>query len=166
MAKRVGIATTSIYLHFADVEQLVAAVTDRRFAEMLAAQNAAEERSGGDPAQALLARCHAYAHFALDHPAYYRVLFQVDLARVPVDNYQHLPGHTAFEHLVRAVKRCLDAGVARPHADPFRLAILVWATEHGLVSLRLDRPRFPWPPLDDLLDEGVSRIAGLAPAPG
>ncbi|MGI8689242.1 MAG: TetR/AcrR family transcriptional regulator [Thermomicrobiales bacterium] len=160
VAKQVGIVATSVYPHFSDVEQLAAAVAERRFAEMFAAQNTAE-RGIVDPAEALLARCLAYCHFALAHPSHYQVMFQVDLTPVRVEDFTHLPGRQAFEALVRAIERCLEAGVARPHDDPFRLAVLVWAAEHGLVALRISRPRFPWPPLDELVNEAVRYLVGL-----
>jgi len=61
------------------------------------------------------------------------------------------------------VQACQDAGVATATGDPFRLASLVWAAEHGLVSLRLARPQFPWSDLDGLVDEAVTKIMGLQP---
>ena len=42
--------------------------------------------------------------------------------------------------------------------DPFRLTALTWAVVHGLVSLRVDRPNFPWPPLDGMIDDTVRRL--------
>jgi hypothetical protein len=42
--------------------------------------------------------------------------------------------------------------------DPFRLTSLVWAAVHGMVLLRIDRPNFPWPPLDEMIDDAVRRL--------
>ena len=39
-----------------------------------------------------------------------------------------------------------------------RLTALTWAAVHGLVSLRVDRPNFPWPPLDGVIDDTVRRL--------
>jgi hypothetical protein len=33
--------------------------------------------------------------------------------------------------------------------------VLLWATLHGLVTLRISRPSFPWPPLRQLIDHAV-----------
>jgi len=49
--------------------------------------------------------------------------------------------------------------------DPLLIATLTFAAVHGLVMLRMDRPRFPWPPLDALVDETARRLVGLAGAP-
>jgi AcrR family transcriptional regulator len=160
VAKLVGIAATSVYLHFPDVEHLAIAVAERRFEELTRQQQAIEAEIA-DPGEALLARCRAYCRFALENPGHYRVMFIADLGPSMNFGFDQAPGRAAFEALVGAVRRCLDAGAIPPHDDPFRLAALVWAAEHGLVSLRMTRPRFPWPPIDEMVDEAVSRLLGL-----
>jgi AcrR family transcriptional regulator len=164
VARRVGIAATSIYLHFPDTEHLAVAATAQTFADLTAA---AETAAAGisDPAEELLARCRAYCHFALEHPVHYRVMFGLDLAPSLAANPGDTPGRRAFQVLVRAVQACQTAGAAAATGDPFRLASLVWAAEHGLVSLRLARPQFPWSDLDGLVDEAVTKIMGLQRKP-
>jgi AcrR family transcriptional regulator len=162
VARRVGIAATSIYLHFPDTEHLAVAATSKTFAELTAAA-AAAAAGISDPGQELLARCRAYCHFALEHPVHYKVMFGLDLAPSLAASPDGTPGRRAFQVLVRAVQACQDAGAATATGDPFRLASLVWAAEHGLVSLRLARPQFPWSDLDGLVDEAVTKIMGLQP---
>jgi AcrR family transcriptional regulator len=161
VARRVGIATTSIYLHFPDLDHLLAAVVDRSFVEL--ATTAAEAgESASNPADELRKRCRAYTHFGLDHPRLYQVMFQADLplATIGADPTQ-TPGRRAFQNLVAAVDRCLQASLARGDEDPFRLASLIWTAEHGMVLARIARPTFPWPPLDPFVDEMVDRIMAL-----
>lgn len=160
VARQVGIAATSIYLHFPDTEHLAAAAMEQSFAD-LGAATAAAAAGISDPAEELLARCRAYCHFALEHPGYYRVMFHLDLMPVLLADPAGTPGRRAFQVLVRAVEACQAAGVATATGDSFRLASLVWAAEHGLVSLRLSRPQFPWSDLDGLVDEAVCGIMGL-----
>jgi AcrR family transcriptional regulator len=158
VARRVGIATTSIYLHFPDLDHLLAAVVDRSFVE-LAATAAEAGKNASNPADELRKRCRAYTHFGLDHPRLYQVMFQADLPLATIgDDPTQTPGRRAFENLVAAVDRCLQAGLARPDEDPFRLATLIWTAEHGIVLARIARPTFPWPPLDPFIDEMVDRI--------
>ena len=59
------------------------------------------------------------------------------------------------------IAACLAARAGRPHRDPHRLASLVRATEHGLVSARLARPQFHWGSLDGMVTEAVSRLMGF-----
>ena len=96
---------------------------------------------------------------------HYKVMFHLDLAPSLAASADGTPGRRAFQVLVQAVQACQDAGVATATGDPFRLASLVWAAEHGLVSLRLARPQFPWSDLDGLVDEAVTKIVGLQPPP-
>src|SRR6195952_1980774 len=49
VARRVGIATTSIYLHFADLDELIVAVKRLRFAELTACLETALATAGPDP---------------------------------------------------------------------------------------------------------------------
>ena len=160
VAQRVGIAATSVYLHFPDVDHLLAAVVGRAFERLTVATNEAA-RDARDPAGELRARCRAYCHFAVDHPLLYQAMFQADLPQILAADPANTPGRRSFENLVGAVRRCLDAGVAPAHDDPFRLASLVWTAEHGLVLARISRPTFPWAPLDALVDEMLTRMMAL-----
>ena len=82
-----------------------------------------------------------------------------------VANPEDTPGRKAFLVLVQAVEDCQAAGAATATGNPFRLASLVWAAEHGLVSLRLSRPQFPWADIDGLVDQAVTAIMGLPSTP-
>lgn len=158
VARRLGIATTSIYLHFPDLDHLLAAVVERSFTELATTAANAGKRAT-DPADELRKRCRAYCRFALDHPHLYQLMFQADLPQATVaDDTNATPGRRAFDNLVAAVERCLQAGLSQPHDDPFRLAALIWTAEHGIVLARIARPGFPWPPLDRFVDEMVDRI--------
>ena len=167
VAKRAGIAATSVYLQFPDIDALKVAVAGRGFAELEAARDTAS-RDIDDPAAALLARIHAFARFALDHPGRYRLMFGPELPPTIAYDAAESPGRQALRSLASSIARCQAAGECHPGDDPLRLATLVWASLHGLLLLRLDRPRFPWPPLDEMVDETVRRLVGLdgASAPG
>jgi hypothetical protein len=50
------------------------------------------------------------------------------------------------------------------NAASVQTAMLVWQQLHGLVSLRISRPLFPWPPLADTVTDAVDRLlAGARP---
>jgi hypothetical protein len=40
----------------------------------------------------------------------------------------------------------------------------VWACLHGIITLRADRPAFPWPPLSDMIDSLIRQILTTPPA--
>lgn len=161
LARQVGVAATSVYLHFPDVDHVKGAVVERAFGQLTQVAAAAAEGLA-DPAGALLARCRAYCGFALAHPNLYRVMFEADLPVTALAaGPAAIPGRRSFDNLVEAVSRCLDSGQAPPHDDPFRLASLIWTAEHGLVLARISRPSFPWAAADLLVDEMVSRLMGF-----
>jgi AcrR family transcriptional regulator len=157
IARHVGIAATSVYLHFPDVDHLLAAVVERGFAELTAATNQAAE-GVTDPAEELRIRCRAYCHFALEHPDLYQVMFQADLPSTTLEDPTRTPGRRSFDNLVAAVERCIQDGLSPHHPEPFRLASLIWTAEHGIVLARISRPTFPWGPVDLLVDEMVNRM--------
>ena len=159
VAREVGIATPSIYLHFPDKAALVRAVLEVRFAELAEAVRAAVV-SAPDPAEQLRAGCLAYCRFASEHPNAYRVLFGRRPGPEPASTGGIQTGAAAFDGLVQAIAACMRAGVA-PEDDPFRVATNVWTALHGIVSLRSTTPGFPWPALERQVDDVLAGLVGL-----
>jgi AcrR family transcriptional regulator len=161
VAREIGIATPSIYLHFADKDALVRAVLDARFAELGAAVRAAVLAADGPGAQ-LLAGCLAYCRFGMDQPNAYRVLFgRAPRPDAPVDAAPDSSlGASTFDLLVQGVAVCIRSGAA-PEGDPLRIATGVWTALHGIVSLRGSLPNFPWPSLDQQVADVLSGLVRL-----
>ena len=157
VARRVGIATTSVYLHFPDINHLILAVADQYFKELGEAQETAAA-AATDPVEALLARCRAYCRFGVDRPGQYRLMFRTELAPGVDLNFAEVPGRSSFQSLVEAVSACRPFMLTDDADPPQRLASLIWALEHGLVSLQISRPRFPWAPIEGLIEDGVRRL--------
>ena len=155
VAREVGVAATSVYLHFDDIASLVVAVAGRRFSELVQLQDRAAG-SARTPQDRLRAGCVAYCEFGLAHPGHYQVMFSSPLpfdVSVPVEQ---MPGYAVFQQLIGVVAEC----IGRPGEDQesFLTATLIWQQLHGTVSLRISRPRFPWPPLAQSVTDVVDRI--------
>jgi AcrR family transcriptional regulator len=162
VAREAGVAATSVYLHFADIESLTMAVTERLFDELVRRQDAAREQSL-DPCQEVRDGCLAYCEFGLAHQGHYQVMFANPLpipADVPLEAF---PGLVAFRRLIDAVARCIGTEPADERA--FFTAQLIWQQLHGIVSLRISRSRFPWPPLAETVTEAVGRLLAGARSP-
>jgi AcrR family transcriptional regulator len=165
VAREAGVAATSVYLHFADIESLTLAVAEHRFGELVRLQDAARDESS-DPCQQVRAGCLAYCEFGLAHPGHYQVMFANPLP-LPADMPPgEFPGIVAFRRLTDAVAGCTGAEPA--DEQTFFTAMMIWQQLHGIVSLRISRPRFPWPPLPDTVTEAVDRLlagdrSGAAP---
>jgi AcrR family transcriptional regulator len=162
VAREAGVAATSVYLHFADIESLTMAVTERLFDELVRRQDAAREQSL-DPCQEVRDGCLAYCEFGLAHQGHYQVMFANPLpipADVPPEAF---PGLVAFRRLIDAVARCI--GTEPGDEQAFFTAQLIWQQLHGIVSLRISRSRFPWPPLAETVTEAVGRLLAGARSP-
>ena len=161
VADAVGVTPPSIYLHFPDKDALITAVCSERFREFDALLEAAGAQSS-DPVESLRLRGPAYVRFGMESPEHYRVLFMTRNEH-GLDEPGHEAGTAAFTHLVEAVQRCIDAGAIRA-SEPLLVAIGVWATMHGITSLLISLPNFPWPDVDTLVTHAVDTyLSGLAP---
>jgi len=155
VAREAGVAATSVYLHFADIQALILAVAERRFSELVRLQEAARDGSA-DLCQQLRAGCLAYCEFGLAHQGQYQVMFASPLP-MPADMPpEQFPGLVPFRRLIDGVAACIGAEPTDEQA--FFTALLIWQQLHGIVSLRISRPRFPWPPLAETVAEAVDRL--------
>jgi AcrR family transcriptional regulator len=150
VAERVGVTPPSIYMHFADKNELLFAVCEQHFNALdQVIQQATEEIA--DPLEALRQGGRAYIQFGLDHPEQYRILFMSKPAAAP-EGFQEerLKGSSAFDHLVQMVEAGVSAGVFA--GDPVMIAICLWVSVHGVTSLLLSNPNFPWPEREAVID--------------
>ena len=163
IADAAGVTPPSIYLHFADKTELLSAVCEARFRDF---DRYLEEAAAGidDPVEAIRARGRAYVRFGLENPEHYRILFMTrPSADRPGKEVEHLPGLTAFSRLVDDVARGMDTG-ALAAGDPFLVATGLWTAIHGVTSLLIARPDFPWPALETLLTHVLdAAVRGLEP---
>ncbi len=157
VARRANVAPQSVYLHFADKKALLSAVFDVRFADLIRQLEAAVDAAGAHPPDRLRALCRAYCAYALRHPGHYRVLFST--RGTPEWSVDELHGITALSLLQDAVQACVDD--TRP--DVARVTIGLWAGLHGLVTLLRDRPAFPWPDPDGLIDTLIDGAISTRP---
>ena len=157
VAREVGVAATSIYLHFRNLDELVLAVKIRYFDEFGDALEAAARAAGDVPLARAHARAHAYVQYGMRHPGQYRAMFTSET--LPPDL---LPSVLYVGVEVFDAVRDEIAAVVGPGADARMLAIHVWTALHGMVTLRAARRKFPWPDMDEEID---SLIDHLLPAP-
>src|SRR4051812_24302378 len=75
VARDVGVAATSIYLHFENVGELVEEVKRCRFGDLQRLLREAADEAGGEPVARIKARCHAYMAHGREHPGEYAVMF-------------------------------------------------------------------------------------------
>jgi AcrR family transcriptional regulator len=151
VAERIGYSPTTIYLHFADKDELLFEVVldgFDRFGRMLQEAAAAP----GDPFDRLEAIGRAYIRFGLDHPIHYRLMFLQRPEFLMRARPDHGPMIDSFAVLARVVDELLEEG-AIPPGDPGSIAHLLWTGVHGIVSLAIRMPH-----CDDVQAERVADL--------
>lgn len=161
VADAVGVTPPSIYRHFPDKAALMYEVWDRRCGTL---DGAFDRAVAGidEPVEALQAIGRAYVHFGLDYPEPYRLVFMTrpDPQADPDQEAARLGQVRAFGRVIEIAQALIDGGRLRPeYDDALRVASIFWAHAHGLVSLMLTKPFFPWPQgpeLDEYIDQAVT----------
>ena len=151
VARKVGIATTSIYLHFDDIGSLQRAVKHRWLDSLTEEVESAATKAGDDPRERVRAIAHAYVAAGMKEPARYRVLFTSELVPMPA-GVKYL-GVEAYSTVLERVRDAVPTSV-----DADLLTTQLWCALHGIVMLRQARPNFPWPDLDAQVDDLVTRL--------
>jgi AcrR family transcriptional regulator len=154
VARDVGVATTSIYLHFDSLDALVLAVKDRFFTEFGEVLDAAAAAAPDRPEDRVRARMQAYVEYGTSHPGRYRVLFNSQMSPAYLQPAPYI-GSEVFEAVRREVADALDSG-----GDPEMVALHFWTALHGSVTLRASRRNFPWPPIEAELDSLIRLLLG------
>lgn len=161
IAEAAGCTAPSIYMHFADKDELFMAVCEQRFVELDRYGQAAGARSD-DPLESLRLRGKAYVQFGLEHPEHYQLLMMRPKVKSPEELSPLSAGMGAFQHLVESVQRCIDAGAFSPEPGAYQVALTLWAAVHGLTSLLITFPNFEWGRREELMDFVIDvQIEGL-----
>ena len=146
-----GVSGPAIYRHFADKQTLLYEVCSLQFTRLHEHLDAVMAREA-EPTERLRACGRAYVEFGLAHPEAYRIMFMSNSDWGP-QTYEDevLADQGAFMALVRVVDEVI-AGLGIEH-DPFESSIVLWTAMHGITSLLISKPNFPWPPVDRLVDD-------------
>ena len=156
VADTVGVTSPSIYLHFADKQQLLDAVVADVFGELDDAmvKAAADETT---PLGKLRAYGHAYVQFAVAHPEHYRVAM-LDPCVAPDAEADRVIISACFAHLRETVAECFAAGVFTA-GDPLAVAFDCWAAVHGVAALLITKPDVPLGPPDEFTERSLAACA-------
>jgi AcrR family transcriptional regulator len=163
VTRQAGVSPQSFYLHFSSLDDLLWEVYAREY-DALTAKLTAAASGVADDRRRLMAICLAYCEFANERPASYRLMFtqRDELDRAWEGRF---PGQSAWDLLRACVAACTASDAAY---TPGRVATLVWAGLHGLVTLRNDRPGFPWAPMPELVKQlldGLVLSGQMRPGP-
>lgn len=136
VAREVGIAAQSMYLHFSDKEQLALAVAEDGYERIVAAMREADARTSAEDADAterLRAQSDAFCSFARANRGVFRLMFGHDTSQFGAPGAAH-PGHMLWEQWLTAVAACEDKGLRWPDG-PKHTAEHLWAALFGRFAL-------------------------------
>jgi AcrR family transcriptional regulator len=161
LAEKVGCSHGNLYLHFKDKEALFDCLVEESFDRLAdGMRRLSESGRGRDPVELVRKMGRAYVAFGVANPSVYEFAF---LLRRPG---QH-PGkpHVAYERLRTLVRRCLEEKRFR-RVDVNAASQALWAAVHGITSLLILRPSFPWVDRDKLIGQVVdAAVDGLLASP-
>jgi AcrR family transcriptional regulator len=150
VSRRVGVTAAAPYRHFADRDELLAAVAVRAlhaFGEALAAQSSETD----PPEQRLTAMAAGYVRFAAEQPALFGVVFGLGLDK----KRRHPELRQAYENVEAVLEACVSELCPQDPEAAERLTDAIAATAHGYAALLTDQPGPPDP-------ADVARVADQA----
>jgi AcrR family transcriptional regulator len=162
LATKIEYSPGSIYLHFKNKEELFETLVDESFERLLLALNKIKNgHAEDDPAEALKKGLRAYVEFGLRNPNDYRFAF---LLRRPVVKRPYRV-HPAFDIMRYMVGRCVNEKRFRA-VNVETTSQALWAAIHGITSLLIQRPTFPWVGKKQVIEQVIDNaVDGLMAAP-
>jgi AcrR family transcriptional regulator len=141
IADRIEYSPATIYLYFRDKDELVREVVAggfKRLGEYMVAEIGRLGR-GADALEQYRATGRAYARFALENTAYFRVMFELPTVAhmecpAPCADDPVLTEEPAWQRVVALMERAQAEGLVVV-ADAEQAAVIGWGLVHGLASL-------------------------------
>ncbi|WP_425826698.1 TetR/AcrR family transcriptional regulator [Streptomyces fractus] len=136
VAREVGIAAQSMYLHFADKDQLAHAVAEDGYQRVVAAMREADSRAAADGADAtdrLRAQAKAFCTFAVAERGVVRMMFGHDASSFGEPGQVH-PARLLWRQWVDAVHACEKEGLRWPGGAE-EVAMILWSGLFGRFAL-------------------------------
>lgn len=161
IAEAAGISQPALYAYFATKDDLIAELCVRAFATLSARMEAGKATWIPTP-EAFERALRVYIDFGLEQPDAYRVAFMVEKSRDGSFNARTggrpmAAGVEAFQAFVAMIADLHAAGLTADD-DPVRLTQSLWAGLHGLTSLLIARPEFPWVDRETLIAGHIAML--------
>jgi AcrR family transcriptional regulator len=161
LAQRIEYSPGSIYLHFRNKEELFESLVEESFERLLKALNRLKNgHAQRDPVATLKRGLRAYIAFGLRNPNDYRFAF---LLRRPLQRRPYKV-HPAFQVMRYMVGRCVEEKRFRA-VDVETTSQALWAAIHGITSLLIQRPTFPWVARRSLIDHVINHAVDSLTVP-
>jgi AcrR family transcriptional regulator len=147
VAEKIEYSPTTIYLHFADKEDLFHELVHEDFAQLAQVfQSAAMPQ---DPLERLKHIGRTYVDFGVRYPNHYKLMFMTPHPVRELDERDRQvlgnPEVDAYAFLKMTVQQAIDAGCFRDDLkDAELISQTVWAAVHGVISLQIAKCNDAW----------------------
>jgi AcrR family transcriptional regulator len=151
LAEKLGCAHGTLYLYFKNKQQLFDFLVEDSFAQLSRAlERLRHQEPGLDPVCLLKEAGRIYVNFGRRNPNAYEFAFVIRRGG-PVRPWKP---HPAFAFLRNTIKACIEKKRFRTmNVDTATQAM--WAAVHGVTSLLITRPSFPWVPAEELISRVI-----------
>ena len=156
LAAGIGYSPGSIYLYFRNKEDLFRSLVDESFSRLAESLEGLADAPRKDPVARLKDGLRLYVDWGCSHPNDYQIAFLLpDAGPGPYKT------HRAFDVLRSIVADCLPAGKAR--SERVEVASqAIWSAVHGITSLLIQRPSFPWRSKESVVRQVIDSAVGGA----
>lgn len=161
IADEVGLSSTALYMHFADKGEILQEICRDAFEDLTKATRALATLEA-PPEVRLRRMIEAYVAFGFSHPNAYRLIYltRPAEAREGAQTMAQELGGGLFRNFEAVAAEAVGSGAMRGDASTVSQAI--WACAHGVVSLMITKPYFPWADRQALVDTTLDAVfAGL-----
>jgi AcrR family transcriptional regulator len=153
LAAEVGCSPGTIYLYYKSKEHLLACVVEEGFDKLL--EILEDVHDTDDPLQSLRNKLRAYVDFGLEFPHHYHAAFILRRSGKAITE-QGQP-HSSFDVLRASVLACVEGDLLFS-SDAEHISQILWTAIHGVTSLLIGFPEFPWTDRDEMIN-GVIDMA-------
>lgn len=141
VAERAEVSKGSLYQYFNNKNDLVLGICNK--ATTLLSEKISKVLTNDLPGIELISMIGAtFMNFVNEHPEYFRAMKFHDNLKEPneLENSSYLNAcrnnlHSSFTCMVRAIQIGMQDGSIKKEYDPKELALILWGTSHGMVSL-------------------------------
>jgi len=163
IADQIEYSPATIYLYFKDKAELIDAICEELFGQMLEALTDAGAGES-DPLKRLRIGMRRYIEFGMSHPNHYLAVFgqpsrsQEETAE---GHEAHRLGMEAFEILRQSLRECINHG-AMPACDVETTSQAAWMCLHGVTSLMITTYGGPFPVYPEMSDADRNHLIDSA----
>ena len=161
LARKLGCSHGNLYLYFKNKQQLFDSLVDDSFGQLSHALERVRQGFADNPVHLLKEAGRIYVEFGQRNPNAYEFAFVIRRAGTA----RRRKPHAAFRFLRDTIQRCIEEKRFR-EMDVDTATQAIWAAVHGVTSLLIARPNYPWVQPEELIERVIDSAVDSLLFPG